>query len=105
MKGKENEKEKESSNEDIKKKKDLVGFKLTEKNSTSDNHENKKEKSRSKSMAVLMKTNQIHSMLEQLIKSDTFSFQSKLAEVENEPLSLFSTTPKNTIVSKLNNYI
>ena len=30
----------------------------------------------------------------ELLKNDTFSFQSKLAEVESEPLSLFSTTAK-----------
>jgi len=49
-------------------------------------------------MAALMKTNQVHSKLGQLLKSDTFSFQNKNAESESEPLSLFSTTPKNTIV-------
>jgi len=92
-----NNKEKKDSN----KKKETVGFKIS--NSTSEGHEYKKEysqksKKKSKSMAALMKTNQVHSKLEELLKNDTFSFQSKLAEVENEPLSLFSTTPKNTIV-------
>jgi len=97
---KKKEKDKILNNEDIKKKKDSSGLKLTEKNSINENDENKKEKPRknSKSLAALMKTNQVHSMLEQLLKSDTFPFQSKLSEAENEPLSLFSTTPKNTIV-------
>jgi len=88
-------------NEKSKEKKDSVGFNLNEKNS-SENSEHKKEytqnNKKSKPMAALMKTNQVHSKLEQLLRSETFSFQNKLAEVENEPLSLFSTTPKNTIV-------
>lgn len=97
---KKKEKDKVSNNEDIKKKKDSTCSKLTEKNSINENNENNKGKPRknSKSLAALMKTNQVHSMLEQLLKSDTFPFQSKLSEAENEPLSLFSTTPKNTIV-------
>ncbi len=101
-KEKEKEKEKKSkNNEDIKKKKETTGVKLMEKNPVTENLEDKMENSRknSKSLAALMKTNQVHSMLEQLLKSDTFPFQSKLSETENEPLSLFSTTPKNTIVN------
>ncbi|ORX54720.1 hypothetical protein BCR36DRAFT_581608 [Piromyces finnis] len=76
-----------------------VEIKILKKNSASENKKEQVHKNKqSKSMAALMKTNQVHSKLEELLKNDTFSFQSKLAEVENEPLSLFSTTPKNTIV-------
>jgi hypothetical protein len=103
-KKKNNNKEKESNNNESpkEKKNSIVSFKIDKKNNSEPNPERKKEylqnNKKSKSMAALMKTNQVHSKLEQLLKSDTFSFQNKITESENEPLSLFSTTPKNTIV-------
>jgi len=101
----ENDKDKENetiNDENINDKKNSVGFKLKMKNNSEPKTERKKDflqkNKKSKSMAALMKTNQVHSKLEQLLKSDTFSFQNKSFESESEPLSLFSTTPKNTIV-------